>query len=529
MANNKKIVNQVEYKFSIEGLDREIKRLENLNVVEGEAGKKIRYIITGYKNLKDVIAAYGDNIPVDKLKEMSNIFEKLKRVLNSLSTETELGGIKTEAKDFTKELKELQNQLEEIEKLKQKPAKKVVDAKAMALAEIDKNEILKASIQKRGNPLNSLKAKVNAGNKENATEQDKIIGLEAQKAIKALQEQKEALRKEEVKEQKEYNELLEKEKRIRQEIAKYIKQQKKAEGQGPAIDPGQLAIAKKYIIEQEAAARRAREEAEKTGASVVKISTGVNKVAGSVQNATARVLKFTIVNRAFWKILRESVKTIEEMDESLTGMMVVTGKTREEVEGYVTAIKNVSAATSTAMTDVANLVTEYVRQGRTMKEALLLAEETAKAAKIAGISTRDSIIYMTSAINGFNLAVKDATRVSDIFANLAAVSATNYEQLAIALSKVSAQANMAGMSIEYTTALLAKGIETTQEAPESIGTALKTIIARMRELTDYGKTLEEGTSVNRVESALRSAGIELRTVNGEFRNLEDVFNELGPK
>lgn len=217
------------------------------------------------------------------------------------------------------------------------------------------------------------------------------------------------------------------------------------------------------------------------------------------------------------------------MDESITGMMVVTGKTREEVESYIVAIKNVSAATSTAMTDVANLVTEYVRQGRTMKDALLLAEETAKAAKIAGISTRDSIIYMTSAINGFNLAVKDATRVSDIFANLAAVSATNYEQLAVALSKVSAQANMAGMSIEYTTALLAKGIETTQEAPESIGTALKTILARMRELTDYGKTLEEGTSVNRVESALRAAGIELRTVNGEFRDLEDVFNELGPK
>lgn len=303
MANNKKIVNQVEYKFSIEGLDREIKRLESLNVVEGEAGKKIRYLITGYKNLKDVIMAYGDNIPVDKLKEMSNVFAKLMKTLNSLSTETELGGVKSEVKDFTKELKELQNQLEEIEKLKQRPAKKVVDAKTMALAEIDKNEILKASIQKRGSPLNSLKARVNAGNKESATEQDKIIGLEAQKAINALQEQKEALRKEEIKEQKEYNELLEKEKRIRQEIAGYIKQQKKTEAQGPAIDPGQLAIAKKYIIEQEAVARRAREEAEKTGASVVKISTGVDKVAGSVQNATTRVLKFTLTYQTLKRIL----------------------------------------------------------------------------------------------------------------------------------------------------------------------------------------------------------------------------------
>ena len=75
-------------------------------------------------------------------------------------------------------------------------------------------------------------------------------------------------------------------------------------------------------------------------------------------------------------------------------------------------------------------------------------------------------------------------------------------QQTVALSKVSAQASQAGLSIEYTTALLAKGIETTQEAPESIGTALKTIIARFRELSDYGSTLEDGVNVNQVEEAL---------------------------
>lgn len=210
-------------------------------------------------------------------------------------------------------------------------------------------------------------------------------------------------------------------------------------------------------------------------------------------------------------------------------MAMVTGKSREEVEQLVPRIQSLAKETSTAMTEIAGLITEYTKQGRTLEESFILAEETAKAAKIAGISAAESIQYMTSAINGFNLAATDATRVSDVFANIAAISATDYEQLAIALSKVSAQANLAGMSIEYTTALLAKGIETTQEAPESIGTALKTIVARMRELSDYGKTLEDGASVNKVESALAAAGIKLRDVNGEFRDLEAIFNELGPK
>jgi TP901 family phage tail tape measure protein len=181
------------------------------------------------------------------------------------------------------------------------------------------------------------------------------------------------------------------------------------------------------------------------------------------------------------------------------------------------------------MTEIAGLTTEYLKQGRAMKDAKILAEETAKSAKIAGISTAEAVQYMTSAINGFNLAASDATRVSDVFANLAAASATDFEDLAIAVSKVSAQANLAGMSLEYTTALLAKGIETTQEAPESIGTALKTIVARMRELSSYGSVLEDGATVNKVERALASAGIELRDVNGEFRDLEEIFNELGPK
>jgi TP901 family phage tail tape measure protein len=107
-----------------------------------------------------------------------------------------------------------------------------------------------------------------------------------------------------------------------------------------------------------------------------------------------------------------------------------------------------------------------------------------------------------------------ALEVSDKFAALAASSATSYDELAVALSKVASQASLAGMSMDYTLALLAKGVETTRESAESIGTALKTVIARMREITDYSATLEDGTNINNVEKQLKTVGIALRSSNG---------------
>jgi TP901 family phage tail tape measure protein len=178
-------------------------------------------------------------------------------------------------------------------------------------------------------------------------------------------------------------------------------------------------------------------------------------------------------------------------------------------------------------TEIAKLATQYFRQGRSLKDVLTLTEVTAKAARIAGISTAESVTYLTSAVNGFGLAADQALAVSDRFAALAASSATSYEELANGLSKFAAQAKVAGLSIDFAMGMLAKGVETTREAPETIGTAIKTILARMRELTDYGKTLEEGMDVNRVERALGQVGVRLRDANGQFRDMEQVLIEVG--
>lgn len=229
------------------------------------------------------------------------------------------------------------------------------------------------------------------------------------------------------------------------------------------------------------------------------------------------------------KAIREAVSTIKELDKELTEQAMVTGMTRKETYGLMKTYQELALATGATTKEVASVATEYIKQGKSIKEATLLTEAAVSAAKVARVSVGDSVNYLTTALNGFQLAAEDAMLVSDKFAAVAAASATDYDELAIALSKVASQANLAGMSIDYTTALLTKGLETTREAPETMGTALKTIIARMRELGDYGETLEGDTDINNVEKQLAYVDIALRDTNGELRSTEDVLDELGQK
>ena len=267
----------------------------------------------------------------------------------------------------------------------------------------------------------------------------------------------------------------------------------------------------------------------------VNVSKDIPDVATTEKQSSAlgkAFKQFTLYNIALKSVktaAREAVQTIKELDKYLTEQAMVTGLTREQTYGLVKSYQTLAASCGATTKEIAQVSTEYMKQGKSIQESLILTEAAVKAAKVARVSVGDSVNYLTTALNGFRLSAEDAMKVSDKFAAVAASSATDYDELAIALSKVASQANLAGMSIDYTTALLTKGLETTREAPETMGTALKTIIARMRELGDYGETLEDGTDINNVETQLRYVDIALRDQQGELRSTEDVLDELGKK
>lgn len=249
---------------------------------------------------------------------------------------------------------------------------------------------------------------------------------------------------------------------------------------------------------------------------------------GFFANVTAATLYYSAL-RIVRRVLRAITRTVTELDDSFTQIAMVTNKTRKEAWAMTNQFQSLALEVGTTTDQVAKLAVFFARQGRTAEEAFRLTKVAAMAAKVASIDASESANFLTSAINGFGLAIDQAMDVSDKFAALGASSASSYQEMAVALSKVAPSAKVAGVNIDQMLGFLAKGIETTREAPENIGTAFKTVFARMTQLRDFGKTLEEGVAVNTVEEALRTAGVALRDNQGNFRQMGDVLTELGHK
>ena len=189
---------------------------------------------------------------------------------------------------------------------------------------------------------------------------------------------------------------------------------------------------------------------------------GLEKQTSTLGKAFKQFTLYAVAVRAAKTAVREAVQTIKELDKYLTEQAMVTGKTREETYKLVGQYQELALQCGATTKEIAEVSTEYMKQGKSVEEALVLTEAAVKAAKVARVSVGDSVNYLTTALNGFRLEASQAMAVSDKFAAIAAASATDYDELAIALSKVASQANLAGMSIDYTTALLTKGLETTR-------------------------------------------------------------------
>ena len=276
--------------------------------------------------------------------------------------------------------------------------------------------------------------------------------------------------------------------------------------------------------------------------SIGSIGTNVKEVTANLEESERRAKTFksvlselgvplltlhTVAN-VLRRTMRYSYNYIKNLDAALTEIAIVSGKSRQEVLQLTDTFIELSAKTGMAIDDIAKASTIFYQQGLNDEAVRKLTEYTALFAKISSETVEVASNQITAAINGFNLSVDKAGDVIDKLSVLAAHSAADISELATAMSKAASQANMAGLSFDQYNAYLATMIEVTREAPENIGTSLKTIMSRFQQIKT-GDNTEDDTDVNAVETALRSVNVSLRDANGQLRDLGDVLEELGPK
>ena len=257
------------------------------------------------------------------------------------------------------------------------------------------------------------------------------------------------------------------------------------------------------------------------------------------KNRAAYFLGLTNSINLFKRALQKALETVKELDAVMTETAVVTdftvGDMWEKLPEYAAHAKTLGSS----IKDVYAATTLYYQQGLKTNEAMGVGVETMKMARIANLEAGDATQYMTAALRGFNMEVNElnAQRVNDVYSELAAITAADTSQIATAMSKTASIASAANMEFETTAALLAQIIETTQEAPETAGTALKTIIARFSEvkkLREEGQMTgkdEEGEEidVNKIQAALRTVNISMNDFFAGTEGLDSILLKLAEK
>lgn len=281
---------------------------------------------------------------------------------------------------------------------------------------------------------------------------------------------------------------------------------------------------------------------QKTGQSFVETSKDANNLQKELDGFKNKVTYFFGLNNAvrlFQRALRSAFETVKDLDKVMTETAVVTEFSVGDMWTQLPEYTQRANELGVSIHDVYEASTLYYQQGLKTNEVMAVTNATLKMARIAGLEASEATDRMTNALRGFNMEITEANanNIADVYSKLAAITASNVDEISTAMTKTASLAASANMSFENTAAFLAQIIETTRESAETAGTALKTVIARFSEvkkLYSEGELLGtdaegEAIDINKVSTALRTAGIDMNEFLTGAKGLDEVFIELASK
>lgn len=377
-------------------------------------------------------------------------------------------------------------------------------------------EEIKAKFASMRETLSQRKKVVSGWSDESPTKQSQLEGIsQRQTELKSLEQS--ILR---------YNENLQRRRKLEEELSKELekqvdlKQQELQAGVSKQIE--NLSSSKQdiqQITNQVLELQKQASAAEEKQAKVLQIKDRIKQL-----------FSFTSVLYTAQRAIRSAIRDFQELDKQFNEIAIVSDYTTQELWNNFNVVNKTAQDFGVTTKDVLEVQNLYYHQGKSIAQVNKLTAQTLTLAKITGMDYADATNKLTAALNAYKMSAQEAIKVTDTVSALAANAATDSKELMTALTKTASIAANAGMSLESTEVFLTKMIETTREAPENLGTALKTIVARFGEVKQEidGEEIELA-DINKVDTALKTAGVSLLDTAGQIRNLDDVFMELSSK
>lgn len=250
-----------------------------------------------------------------------------------------------------------------------------------------------------------------------------------------------------------------------------------------------------------------------------------------IQHTFTNALSWNLVTGAFNQITKSISQAwgySKNLDNSLNSIRIVTRQSAEEMERFAQTAQKTAKGLGQGTVDYTDAALIYYQQGLSDEEVAKKTETTLKTANVTGKSAADVSQLLTAVWNGYKVDADEAELYVDKLAAVASTTASDLGELSTAMSKVASVASTTGVDIDQLNAQISTIISVTRQAPESVGTALKTIYSRIGDLKVDGVD-EFGISLGKISSKLKTMGVDILDKNGDMREMGVVFEEVADK
>ena len=256
-------------------------------------------------------------------------------------------------------------------------------------------------------------------------------------------------------------------------------------------------------------------------------------------NARLQDFLTTVKNTVKWQIsssmihgvmgaLQRAYGYAQNLNSSLNDIRIVTGHNIDYMDKFADRANKAAKALSTSTLNYTDASLIYYQQGLSDKEVEDRTAVTIKMANAAGESADKISQQLTAVWNNFYDGSQSLEYYADVMTALGAATASSTDEIAAGLEKFAAVSNTVGLSYEYATSALATVTATTRQSADVVGTAFKTLFARIQDL-ELGKTLEDGTTLGKYSQALDAVGVSIKDTDGGLRAMDDILDDLGEK
>lgn len=230
----------------------------------------------------------------------------------------------------------------------------------------------------------------------------------------------------------------------------------------------------------------------------------------------------------FMGAIQSAYRYSQDLNESLNNIRIVTGASIDEMDKFAEKANKAARALSATTTEYTDAALIFYQQGLNDDQVEERTNATIKMAHAAGESATEVSSYMTAVWNNFADGSKSLEYYGDVMTKLGAETAASSAEIAEGLEKFAAIGETVGLSYEYAASAIATVVDKTRQSADTVGTAFKTIFARLQGLK-LGETLDDGTDLNKYSAALMSVGISIKDVQGNLKDTDIILDELGAK